>query len=152
MADVGAAIVARLEGDLAWTELIGDRVDWGASLPETPYPRAVANWITRDRPDHYGGSDMEFSRLQLDVYSSVSSGEAAEIAEVAIGVLQPEDAAEGVRFERAVEVSGPTDGGEQTETIYAYRARLELAFLHAPSDGEEPPPVEESLSWSEIKW
>jgi len=130
MPDVGAAIVARLEADHAWTKLMGERLDWGASLPDTAYPRAVANWITRDRPDHYTGSDMQFSRLQLDVYSAVSSGEAAEIAEIAIGVLQPEDVAEGVRFERAVEVSGPTDGGEQTDTLYAYRARTEFAWLH----------------------
>ena len=130
MADVGSAVIVRLEADDAWTAAIADRTDWGASLPETAYPRAVANWITRDRPDHYGGSDMQFSRLQLDVYSIVSSGEAAEIAEIAIGVLQPEDIAGGVRFERAVEVSGPTDGGEQTDTLYVYRARTEFAWLH----------------------
>ena len=131
MADVGSAIVGRLEADEAWTAAIDGRLDWGASLPETPYPRAVANFITRDRPDHYTGSDMAFSRLQLDVYSAVSSGEAAEIAELAIDVLQPEDTAGGVRFCRAVEVDGPTDGGDQTETLYVYRARTEFALLHA---------------------
>lgn len=131
MADVGSAIVGRLEADPAWTAVIDGRLDWGVSLPETPYPRAVANFITRDRPDHYTGSDMAFSRLQLDVYSAVSSGEAAEIAELAIDVLQPEDTVGGVRFCRAVEVDGPTDSGDQTDTLYIYRARTEFALLHA---------------------
>jgi len=130
MADVGSAIVARLEGDPAWVDAIGDRLDWGVSLQETPFPRAVATFITRDRPDHYTGSDMASSRLQLDVYSVVSSQEASDIAEIAIGILQPEDTVAGVRFTRATEVDGPNDGGDQTDTLYVYRARTDFALLH----------------------
>ena len=136
MANVGAAIIARLEGSAAWLGAVGTRTDWGVSQEGTPSPRVVATWITRDRPDHYTGEDLCYSRLQIDVYSETSANEAGDIAEIAIAILRPEEIIGGVRFERAVEIDGPADGGEQTETLYLHRARTDFAFLHANERAE----------------
>lgn len=131
MTKLGSAIIARLQDRPGfWTPLDG-RVDWTVSLPETPYPRAVLTVVTADRPDTFEGPDLRFTRVQLDVYSDKSAEEASSIAEEAIEALQPEATVGGVRFCRAPEVEGPTDSGDQLDTLYAYRARTDFALLHA---------------------
>lgn len=131
MADIGAAIIERLEGHAPFWTPLGGRVDWTVSQQSTPFPRAVLTIITAQRDDHFDGPDLRFTRLQLDVYSDTSAAEAAAIAEEGINALQPEATVGGVRFNRAVEVDGPTDGGDQTDTLYAFRARTDFALLHA---------------------
>lgn len=132
MADWGSATVDRLEAHLPFWTPLGGRVDWTVSPPETPYPRCVLTGVSDDRPDHYSGPDLRQTRLQLDVYSSVSAAEANDIAEQSVDALQPEAIVSGIHFRRAASVEGPVDGGDQLDTLYAYRARVDFVLLHSP--------------------
>ncbi len=131
MQDVGAAIVERLAANQAWWALVGGRLDWTVSPQETPFPRAVGLIVSAEQPDHFEGEDIAFTRFQLDVYSTVSAEEAASIARAAIPILKADAVAGGIWFRRAVEVEGPTDSGDQLDTLYVYRARTDFALLHS---------------------
>lgn len=131
MPDWGSSVVGRLDDDDDWTARVGPRTDWTVSPPETPYPRSVLTTISDPRPDHFGGEEgFRQTWLQLDVYSTESAQEANEIAEIAIRVLKPEWEGEGIRFDRAG-VDGPTDSGEQQDTLYVYRSRVDFRLWHA---------------------
>ena len=138
MADWGEAVVGRLTADQAVAQLVGDRVDWTRRPQDDGYPAIVLQTISDPRPDHFTGAQgFRPSRLQLDAYSTESAGEATRIAEAAIDALRPpDDNAFGIRFDRAG-VDGPTDGGDQLDTVYVYWARVDFLLWHALAEEEE---------------
>lgn len=137
MADWGKAVVERLVGDQAVAQLVGDRVDWTRRPQDDGYPAIVLQTISDPRPDHFTGADgFRQTRLQLDAYSTESGGDASRIAEAAIDALRdPVDNASGIRFDRAG-VDGPTDGGDQLDTVYVYWARVDILLWHALAEEE----------------
>ncbi len=137
MMTLEGAIIARLERAKAFWDPVGGRVDWGASVDGTPHPRVVLTVTSGLRPDHYTGPDVRPLRLQLDVYSTVSADEARTIAEASVSALQPEEVVEGWDFRRAPEVDGPTDSGDQTDTLYVHRAMMDYSLLLSEASEEE---------------
>ena len=134
MADWGSAVVARLEADQPFVDRVGSSIDWTVSPEGTPSPRVVLTTISDPRPDHFDGEEgFRQTRLQLDVYSTLSAGEASAVAEMAIGILKPEAEPlepDGIRFDLAG-VEGPVDSGEQKDTLYEYRSRVDFLLWHA---------------------
>lgn len=147
MADWGAALIARLNARGALTALLGSGgVDWGILPQEANRPALILNVVSDPRPDHFGGEQgLRQTRVQADAWSDVSADEAARIAEEAIRAVRPDpltDGADltgawsegGVRFDRP-QIEGPEDGGEQLDTLYAFRARTDLLLWHCEEEG-----------------
>lgn len=147
MGDWGAALVARLNARAALTGLLGSGgVDWGVRPEDTDLPSLVLNVTSDPRPDHFSG-EQDFRRtwVQADAWSSKSADEAAKIAEETIRAVRPvpgqdgSDASgawvqDGVRFDRP-QIEGPVDSGEQLDTLYAFRARVDLLLWHSETEG-----------------
>lgn len=145
MADWGAALVARLEANVALAGLLAGGVDWGVLPQETALPSLVLNTISDPRDDHYRGEQgLRRTRVQADAYSSVSADEASRIAEAAIAAVRPDPGVDGadesggwsqggVRFDRP-QIEGPEDSGEQLDTLYAFRARVDLLLWHCEEE------------------
>lgn len=147
MPDWGSALVARLDARAALTALLAaGAVDWGVLPQDTARPSLVLNTVSDPRPDHYSGEQgFRQSRVQAEAWSDVSADEATRIAEEAIRAVRPdpgEDGSDetgawseaGVRFDRP-QIEGPVDSGEQLDTLYAFRARVDLLLWHCEEEG-----------------
>ncbi len=152
MADWGSALTAQLLANAALSALVGDRIDWLAWAESGVDRQVTLQTISDVRPDHYSGSiDHRMTRVQADAWSTISSGDAAAIAEAVIGAVRldagdvanaPEGSADrsgawvrdGVRFDRP-QIEGPVDGVEQLDTVRVYRARVDLLLWHCETEG-----------------
>lgn len=101
------------------------------NAPQTAaLPYATLVDVTELRPQHLGGFDLEFARVQIDVwgrtYSEVQAGMAA-----LLDALVPANTSNGHTFQRADIVLGPRDvGGEREGETPIYRKSADLAIAH----------------------
>lgn len=142
MADWGSALTAQLLADAAVAALVGQDIDWVARPEGEAWQRYITLQVVSDpRPDHFtGAQDLRQSRVQADCWSTVSAGDAAQLAEAVIAAVRLDpgqgnaDATgawsrDGVRFDRP-QVEGPVDGVESLDTVMVYRARVDLLLWH----------------------
>ena len=142
MADWGAALVNQILGSAAVSALAGDRGDWNVRPQIDRGACLVFSTASDDRPDHFGGEQsFRQTRVQVDAWSGVSADEATRLAEAVIAAVRLEPGSpgvrddgswerDGVRFDRP-QVEGPVDGGEQLDTLYVHRARVDLLLWHS---------------------
>ena len=151
MADWGAALTAQLLAAPALSALVGEDVDWG-NWAEAGGERQVTLAVISDGGrDHFSGRIAHRqSRVQADCWSTVSAGDAAEIAEALIAAVRLDPGApdplegeanplgswvrDGVRFDRP-QIEGPVDSVERTDTVMLYRARVDLLLWHCEIEG-----------------
>jgi hypothetical protein len=146
MADWGAALTARLLADAALAAAVGARIDWNVRPDKEALPAVILQTVSDPRPDHFGGEqDFRQTRVQVDCWSLVSADHATQIAEKVIAAVRPvpgqagsyDDGSwerDGVRFDRP-QVEGPVDGGEQLDTVYVHRARVDVLLWHSEMEG-----------------
>lgn len=147
MADWGAALIAlTLDGE-GVTALVGEQVDWTVRPAIRDLPGLVFETITDDRTDHFSGAQgLRMTRVQADAYSAVSAQEATAVAEALIAWLRPDPGTlgsdvtgarvkDGIRFDR-MGAEGPVDSGDQLDTVYVHRARVDLLVWHAEIEEE----------------
>ena len=122
--DWQAAFIQRAKGAYAKTY-------WVNAPQGTALPYATLNDITELRPQHLGGWDLEFARVQIDVwgynYAAVQAG-----MEALIAALVPGDTSNGHTFQRADIALGPRDiGGEREGDTIIYRKSADLIVPHS---------------------
>jgi hypothetical protein len=122
-------------------------VDWFAALmqravaaytksyPEnapqnTAFPYATFLDVTENRPQILGGFDLEFARVQIDVWA-LSVADARAGMETLLSALVPGVTANGHTFQRADIVLGPRSvGGERQGDTIIYRRSADLMIPH----------------------
>jgi hypothetical protein len=123
-------------------------VDWFASLmkravaaytksyPEnapqdTAFPYATLLDVTESRPQILGGFDLEFARVQIDVWALTVSDARAGM-ETLLSALVPGTTSNGTTFQRADIVLGPRSvGGERQGDTIIYRRSADLMIPHS---------------------
>lgn len=93
-------------------------------------PYATLLDVTEMRPQHLSGFDLEFARVQIDVwgatYADVQTG-----MEALLAALVPGNTSNGHTFQRADIVLGPRDvGGEREGETIIYRKSADLMVAH----------------------
>lgn len=99
---------------------------------KTAFPYATIFDVTELRPQLLNGFDLEFARVQIDVWARTNAEARADM-ETLLAALVPGVAnSNGHTFQRAEiadgprDVQGETDGGGAT----IYRRRADLTFAH----------------------
>lgn len=127
--DWQAAFIQRAKGAYAKTY-------WVNAPQGTALPYATLTDITELRPQILGGWDLEFARVQIDVwgynYADVQAGMLALIGKAeAPGPLILGNTSNGHTFQRADIALGPRDiGGEREGETIVYRKSADLTFAH----------------------
>lgn len=103
---------------------------WVNAPQNTAKPYATLLDVTELRPQILNGWDLEFARVQIDVwglnYSDVQTG-----METLLSALVPANTANGRTFQRADIVLGPRDvGGEREGDLTIYRKSADLIVAH----------------------
>ena len=122
--DWQAAFIARAKA--AYT-----RTYWVNAPQNAVKPYATLLDVTELRPQILNGWDLEFARVQIDVwgvnYSDVQTGMAA-----LLDALVPANTSNGHTFQRADIALGPRDiGGEREGDTIIYRKSADLMIAHS---------------------
>jgi hypothetical protein len=122
--DWQAAYIARAKA--AYT-----RTYWVNAPQTAAKPYATLFDVTESRPQHLAGFDLEFARVQIDVwgltYADVQTGMAA-----LLDALVPGNTSNGHTFQRADIALGPREiGGEREGETTIYRKSADLIFAHS---------------------
>lgn len=107
------------------------RTYWVNAPQTATKPYATLLDVTEQRPQHLTGWDLEFARVQIDVwgltYSDVQTG-----MEALLAALVPGNTNNGHTFQRADIVLGPRDvGGEREGEMTIYRRSADLIVAHS---------------------
>ena len=124
--DWQAAFIARARA--AYT-----RTYWVNAPQGATKPYATLLDVTEQRPQLLNGWDLEFARVQIDVwglnYADVQTG-----MEALIAALVPGTTSNGHIFQRADVALGPRDiGGEREGDTTIYRKQADLIVAHKPA-------------------
>lgn len=103
---------------------------WVNAPQDAAKPYATLLDVTELRPQILGGFDLEFARVQIDVwgltYAAVQAG-----MEALLDALVPANTANGHTFQRAEIALGPRDvGGEREGDTTIYRKSADLIVAH----------------------
>jgi hypothetical protein len=109
------------------------RTYWVNAPQGTAKPYATLNDVTELRPQSLKAWDLEFARVQIDVwgfkYSDVQTG-----METLLAALVPGNTSNGHTFQRADIALGPRDvGGEREGDTIIYRKSADLIVPHQPA-------------------
>lgn len=122
--DMPGALRARLMG------LAGGRVYWVARPQAAALPAVTLQIISDLRPQHLKGFDgLRGTRVQFDCWGS-SHVEVSDLKEAVLAAAVPEATANGIRFDRAI-IEGEQDLGEQSQTVFIFRASFDLIVFWA---------------------
>jgi hypothetical protein len=127
--DFQGALRARLLAAPSVTAVVAQRVAWVERPQGGALPAITLQVISDPRPQHFTGfQDLRATRVQVDVwgddYGDVTSG-----AEAAIAALGPAATSNGISFDRSF-VDDIGDLGEQTETAFIFRKRIDFIVHH----------------------
>lgn len=93
-------------------------------------PYATLQDVTELRPQTLNDWDLEFARVQLDVWA-LTNAEARAGMETLLAALVPANTSNGHTFQRADIVLGPRDiGGEREGDTVIYRRSADLMIPH----------------------
>ena len=99
----------------------------------TAMPYATLLDVTESRPQHLTDYDLEFARVQIDVWA-LSVADARAGMETILAALVPGDTSNGHTFQRADIVLGPRAiGGEREGDSIIYRRSADLMIPHKPA-------------------
>lgn len=122
--DMPGALRARLIG------LAGGRVYWVTRPQAAALPAVTLQIISDLRPQHLKGFDgLRGTRVQIDCWGATYADVTA-LKEAVLAAIVPENKANGIRFDRAI-IEGEQDLGEQTQTVFIYRASFDVIVLWA---------------------
>jgi hypothetical protein len=104
---------------------------WVNAPQNTAFPYATLLDVTELRPQILGGFDLEFARVQIDVwalkYADVQTGMAALLDALVVG-----NTSNGHTFQRGDIALGPRDiGGEREGDTIIYRKSADLIVPHS---------------------
>jgi hypothetical protein len=107
------------------------RTYWVNAPQNTGFPYATLLDVTEFRPQILGGFDLEFARVQIDVwglkYADVQTGMAALLDALIVG-----NTSNGHTFQRGDIALGPRDiGGEREGDTIIYRKSADLIVPHS---------------------
>jgi hypothetical protein len=127
--DWQAAFIARAKAAYMKTWWVNAPQKYADGTPVT-LPYATLFDVTEDRPQHLSGFDLEFARVQIDVwgntYAEVQTG-----MQALLDALTPANTSNGHTFQRADIVLGPRDiGGEREGDTIIYRKSADLMIAH----------------------
>jgi hypothetical protein len=98
---------------------------------DTAFPYATLLDVTESRPQILGGFDLEFARVQIDVWALTVSDARAGM-ETLLSALVPGTTSNGTTFQRADIVLGPRSvGGERQGDTIIYRRSADLMIPHS---------------------
>lgn len=104
---------------------------WVNAPQGTAFPYATLLDVTELRPQILGGFDLEFARVQIDVYGLTYAEVQAGMG-ILIDALIVGDTSNGHTFQRADIALGPRDvGGEQEGDTTIYRKSADLMIAHS---------------------
>lgn len=109
---------------------------YAKSYPEnapqnTAFPYATLLDVTDSRPQHLSGFDLEFARVQIDVWA-LSVADARAGMETLLAALVPGNTSNGHTFQRADIALGPRSvGGERQGDTIIYRRSADLVIAHS---------------------
>lgn len=93
-------------------------------------PYATLIDVTEMRPQHLSGFDLEFARVQIDVWG-LTYGQVQTGMEALLAALVPGNTSNGHTFQRADIALGPRDiGGEREGDTIIYRKSADLMIAH----------------------
>jgi hypothetical protein len=132
--DLGQALVARLQGVSAVSEIVGSKVYW-IQRPQRkageplPLPAVVLRHSgAEDVDDLNGDSEMAETRITADCFGATDA-EAKQLARQVKAALKPPGLQGDFSFD-ASEVSGPIDLGEPGVAGWQHRASLDCVIRH----------------------
>ena len=129
MADMQAALTARLLAAVAVTAIAGTRIHWTKVPQGTALPYARMQTISDLRPQHLTGYDgARQTRVQVDCFAK-KYAEARAMAEAVIAAMALPATVSGVRFGRT-RAEGPRDLGEDTPDGFIHRMSVDLLIEH----------------------
>lgn len=131
MADMEAALLARIKADATVAGLVGTRVTWVDRPQTTALPAITLQTIVAPRAQHMGGmQDTQQATVQADVWAK-SYGSARAIREALIAAVSPATEHGGVAFDRAFSAS--RDGGEDVSGTFVHRHKIDFRLTYAPA-------------------
>jgi hypothetical protein len=127
-----AAFVKRANANSALTTLLGGQKVYSEDAPQGAVrPYVTLFDVTEQRPQILGGYDLEFARVQIDVWTD-SYGSKNPIMDAALNALVPGNTSNGHTFQRAEIALGPRDvGGEREGDKKVYRKSADLIVAHS---------------------
>lgn len=106
---------------------------WANAPQPTAYPYATLLDVTEMRPQHLTGWDLEFARVQIDVWGRTYADVQTKM-EALLAALVPGATSNGHVFQRADIALGPRDvSGERDGTSIIYRKSADIIVAHTPS-------------------
>ena len=129
-----SAMIARANAHAPLTALIGANKVYPENAPQTAaLPYVTLFDVSQDRPQTMKGWDIEFARVQIDVWAR-SYVEKNTIMEAVLAALVPGGTFGGHVFQRAEIALGPRDvGGEREGETIIYRKSADLVVAHKPA-------------------
>lgn len=129
-----AAFVARANGNSGVTTLLGGQKVYPEDAPQAAVRPYVTFFdVTEDRGDTLNTPDLEFARVQIDVWTD-NYGQKNPIMDALLTALLPGGTFNGHIFQRATVALGPRDvGGEREGDRKVYRKHVDLTFAHKPA-------------------
>lgn len=126
-----AAFIARANAASAVTILLGGQKVYPENAPQgATKPYVTLFDVTENRPQHLGGFDLEFGRVQIDVWTDTYGAKNA-IMNAVLDALVPGNTSNGHTFQRADIALGPRDvGGEREGETIIYRKSADLMVAH----------------------
>lgn len=129
MADLQAALIARLLDDAAVAALVARRGYWGIVPQNTAKPYFRMQVISDPRPQHLKGYDgSRGTRVQVDCFGATYAASVALAKAIIAAVAQPVTIGTS-RFGRT-HAEGPRDLGEDTTAGFVHRASIDLLVRH----------------------
>lgn len=109
------------------------RTYWVNAPQDTAYPYATLLDVTTLRPQLLTAWDLEFARVQIDVWGRTYADVQAKM-EALLAALVPGTTSNGHIFQRAEIALGPRDiAGERDGTAIIYRRTADMVVAHKPA-------------------
>lgn len=129
--DWQGALRARLTAAAPVTALVGQKIYWEQAPQGTVRPYLTMLDVTQLLPQHLKGFDLEFARVQVDVWANTYASKQA-IMQAVIDALVPSNASNGHIFQRAMVDLGPRDvAGERDGDTPIFRKSADLLIHHS---------------------
>ena len=127
--DLGAALIARLQGAAAVSAIVGSKVWWIQRPQGTEVPAVVLRHSGGEDVENLDGdSDMTEARVTADCFGATDA-QAKQLARAVKAALKPPGLQGDFSFD-ASDVSGPIDLGEPGVAGWQHRASLDCVIRH----------------------
>ena len=132
LVDWQAAFVTRANGNAPLTAALGgQKVYWAQAPQGTARPYVVLTDVTEFRPQTLTDWDLEFARVQMDVWADKYTTVQVVMADLLAVLVPGVTNSNGHTFQRADVVLGPRDiPGETDGTTPLYRKTVDLLIAH----------------------